>query len=90
MAWRNGRTAWFKTTARPPAPGQSPAASHVTQVALYRRLLQDIYPGRAVRAFLVFTSGPVIHEVPEPDLESALASIRSARDPLPVLDSGHS
>jgi ATP-dependent helicase/nuclease subunit A len=50
----------------------------VTQLALYRRLLQDIYPGRIVRAFLVWTSGPAIHEVPEADLDSALASIKAA------------
>lgn len=68
----------FKTTARPPGPGQSPPRSHVTQLALYRSLLQEIYPGKRVRAFLVWTSGPVIHELREPDLDSALTLIKAA------------
>jgi len=68
----------FKTTARPPGPGQSPPRSYVTQLALYRSLLQEIYPGKRVRAFLVWTSGPVIHELREPDLDSALTLIKAA------------
>ncbi|MFC4175551.1 double-strand break repair helicase AddA [Microvirga sp. GCM10011540] len=68
----------FKTTARPPRPGQPPPRSYVAQLALYRTLLQEIYPGRRVRAFLVWTSGPVIHELREPDLESALTLIKAA------------
>jgi ATP-dependent helicase/nuclease subunit A len=68
----------FKTTARPPRPGQAPPASYVAQLALYRTLLREIYPDRIVRAFLVWTSGPVIHELMEPELESALTLIKAA------------
>lgn len=67
----------FKTTARPPGPGRSPPRSYMTQLALYRSLLQEIYPGKRVRAFLVWTSGPVIHELKEPDLDSALTLIKA-------------
>ncbi len=56
----------FKTTARPPAPGQPLPRSYVAQLALYRMLLREIYPEKRVRAFLVWTSGPLIRELSEP------------------------
>jgi ATP-dependent helicase/nuclease subunit A len=68
----------FKTTARPPGPGQPLPRSYVAQLALYRRLLQEIYPEKRVRAFLVWTSGPVIHELTEPELDQALTLIKAA------------
>ncbi len=68
----------FKTTARPPKPGQPPPRAYVAQLALYRTLLREIYPGRRIRTFLIWTSGPVIHELMEPDLESALTLIKAA------------
>lgn len=68
----------FKTTARPPKPGQAPPPSYIAQLALYRTLLAEIYPDKRIRTFLVWTSGPVIHELMEPDLESALTLIKAA------------
>jgi len=68
----------FKTTARPPKAGQAPPKSYVAQLALYRALLSEIYPGKRIRTFLIWTSGPVIHELMEPDLESALTLIKAA------------
>lgn len=68
----------FKTTARPPKAGQPPPRSYVAQLALYRTLLAEIYPGKRIRTFLIWTSGPVIHELLEPDLESALTLIKAA------------
>jgi ATP-dependent helicase/nuclease subunit A len=68
----------FKTTARPPRPGQPPPQAYVAQLALYRTLLQEIYPDKRVRTFLIWTSGPVIHELMEPELESALTLIKAA------------
>ncbi|MBB4038667.1 ATP-dependent helicase/nuclease subunit A [Microvirga flocculans] len=68
----------FKTTARAPRPGQPPPASYVAQLALYRALLSEIYPDKRIRTFLIWTSGPVIHELTEQDLESALTLIKAA------------
>ncbi|MBM6594124.1 PD-(D/E)XK nuclease family protein, partial [Microvirga pudoricolor] len=68
----------FKTTARPPRPGEPPPAAYVAQLALYRLLLQDIYPDKTVRTFLVWTSGPVIQELRAPDLDRALTRIAAA------------
>ncbi|WP_445502030.1 double-strand break repair helicase AddA [Microvirga sp. G4-2] len=68
----------FKTTARAPRPGQPPPRSYVAQLALYRTLLSKIYPDKRIRTFLVWTAGPVIHELREPELESALTLIKAA------------
>lgn len=68
----------FKTNARVPVPGQPPPRSYVAQLALYRMLLSEIYPDKRIRTFLVWTAGPVIHELMEPELESALTLIKAA------------
>jgi ATP-dependent helicase/nuclease subunit A len=68
----------FKTTARPPRPGAPLPQAYVAQLALYRMLLGEIYPDKRIRTFLVWTAGPVIHELGEPELESALSLIKAA------------
>jgi ATP-dependent helicase/nuclease subunit A len=68
----------FKTTARPPREGEPAPQSYVTQLALYRLLLREIYPDKQVRAFLVWTAGPVVQELPDADLDAALALINAA------------
>jgi ATP-dependent helicase/nuclease subunit A len=50
----------------------------VAQLALYRALLAEIYPDRNVRAFLVWTSGPLIRELSGQELDAALRLIRAA------------
>jgi ATP-dependent helicase/nuclease subunit A len=45
---------------------------YVTQLALYRAVLSRIYPGKNVRATLLFTAGPVLIEVPAAAMEAAL------------------
>jgi ATP-dependent helicase/nuclease subunit A len=68
----------FKTTARPPEPEAPGPASYVGQLALYRALVSEIYPDRVVRAFLIWTAGPVIRELADEELSQALALIRAA------------
>jgi ATP-dependent helicase/nuclease subunit A len=45
---------------------------YVTQLALYRAVLGRIYPGKDVRAALVFTNGPILLEIPGAAMDSAL------------------
>ncbi|MFC0217631.1 double-strand break repair helicase AddA [Pseudochelatococcus lubricantis] len=59
----------FKTGTPPPLDTRP---SHVVQLALYRALLQQILPGKAVRAFLIHTAGPAVQEVPAARLDEAL------------------
>ena len=69
----------FKTTARPPREGEPPPQSYVTQLALYRRLLQEIYPDEA-RAGLPGLDGRPGRPgtCREAELEAALALIKAA------------
>jgi ATP-dependent helicase/nuclease subunit A len=68
----------FKTTTRPLKADQPPPSSYVAQLALYRMLLSEIYPDKRIRTFLIWTSGPTIRELLEPELESALTLIKAA------------
>jgi ATP-dependent helicase/nuclease subunit A len=45
---------------------------YVTQLALYRALLGRIYPGKTVRAALIFTNGPALLEIPGEAMDRAL------------------
>jgi ATP-dependent helicase/nuclease subunit A len=67
----------YKTTARPPRAGEPLPPAYVAQLALYRALLQEIYPSRRVRAFLIWTSGPIIRELTEAEIEAAIAAIKA-------------
>jgi ATP-dependent helicase/nuclease subunit A len=68
----------YKTTARPPAsPGEVPEV-YVGQLAVYRALMAQVAPGRPVRCLLIYTSGPVVIEIPAAMLDAALARITAA------------
>ena len=60
----------------------------MTQLALYRSLLQEIYPGKRVRAFLVWTAGPLVRELADAELDGALARVAAAVDGLGGADQG--
>jgi ATP-dependent helicase/nuclease subunit A len=47
--------------------------AHVTQLALYRAVLSQLYPDRPVRAALVFTAEPRLFELPPALMDQALA-----------------
>ena len=62
----------YKTN-RPPA--QSPAdvpLPYRRQLALYRALLSDIYPGQQVRAFLLWTAAPLLMEIDAKTLDNSM------------------
>ncbi|WP_029349810.1 double-strand break repair helicase AddA [Bosea sp. 117] len=67
----------FKTDARPPqAAGQVPA-THRAQLALYAHLIGKLFPDRAIDAVLVYTAGPVVHEVLREAVAAAVSSLTS-------------
>ena len=68
----------FKTSVRPPRAEEPVPAVHAAQLALYRKLVCEIFPGRRVRAFLIWTSGPAIRELTEAEMGGALAGIKAA------------
>ncbi len=65
----------FKTGARPPATLDEVPAGYVSQLALYERLLADIFPDKSRRAFLVWTAGASIMEIPPSRLAAARLTI---------------
>jgi ATP-dependent helicase/nuclease subunit A len=56
---------------------------YVTQLALYRAVLARVFPGKTVRAALLFTIGPKLMEVPGAVMDKALAA-RLAESHAPV------
>jgi ATP-dependent helicase/nuclease subunit A len=64
----------FKTGAPPPSLQATPRA-YVAQAALYQAALASLYPDRPVRAFLVWTHGPKVHELPPAMLNEAFAAL---------------
>jgi ATP-dependent helicase/nuclease subunit A len=67
----------YKTAGGSPRTPEHVAESHVRQLALYRDVLSRLYPGRAVRACLVFTDVPDLVEISASMLEAALARVTS-------------
>ena len=53
----------YKTNRAPPRHVRDTPALYARQMAAYRALLRAIYPGRAVRCFLLWTDGPVLAEL---------------------------
>jgi ATP-dependent helicase/nuclease subunit A len=66
-------------TSRPPATDLvSIPRGYKRQLALYRALLRRIYPGKTVRAALVFTESPILLEIPQDMLDAELATLTGA------------
>lgn len=68
----------FKTDRLPPQSLAALAPAYLDQLALYGAVLARIFPGRTVAARLVYTSGPLIFELPPADLQAALARLTGA------------
>ena len=67
----------FKTNRPPPRRIEDVPPGYVTQLALYRAVLATLYPGRAIRAALLWTEVPDIMELPGVALDAALARVTS-------------
>ncbi len=62
----------YKTGRNPPARAEDIPAAHLAQLALYGALLRQIHPGRKLRASLLYTEGPLLHEISEERIDAAL------------------
>ncbi|WP_422033812.1 double-strand break repair helicase AddA [Reyranella sp.] len=62
----------YKTNRPPPDSAEGVALVYRRQLALYRALLQRIYPGRRVRAFLLWTAAPRLMEIAEETLDKSM------------------
>jgi ATP-dependent helicase/nuclease subunit A len=68
----------YKTNHAPPDLAAEAPSGYVRQLALYRAVLQKLYPGLPVRAALLWTETPELMEISAPALDAQLASIISA------------
>jgi ATP-dependent helicase/nuclease subunit A len=68
----------FKTNRPPPLRLEDVPPAYLLQLALYRALLQKIYPDRPVEAALVFTEAPLLLPLPAEALAAALARLTRA------------
>jgi ATP-dependent helicase/nuclease subunit A len=62
----------FKTNREPPRRIEEVPPAYVRQLALYRALLQKLYPDRPVRAALVWSEVPDLMELSEAVMDQAL------------------
>jgi len=62
----------YKTNRPPPDAAESVPLSYRRQLALYRALLAEIYPGRTIRAFLLWTAAPRLMEIAGDVLDKAM------------------
>lgn len=67
----------FKSNRVPPAELDAVPPGYVAQLALYRAVLAPIYPGKPVRALLLWTAGPTLMEIPSDRLEAALGRLQA-------------
>ncbi len=65
----------YKTNRPPPRRLEDVTASYIAQMALYRALVGPLYPGRKVRAGLLFTETPQLIELPQAKMDDALARL---------------
>ncbi|MER8477331.1 double-strand break repair helicase AddA [Mesorhizobium sp. M1163] len=68
----------YKTNRPAPATLAEVPQAYVLQLALYRALLQPLYPGREVSAALLFTEAPRLIELPAAAMDDALARLTGA------------
>jgi ATP-dependent helicase/nuclease subunit A len=65
----------FKTNHAPPAQAAEAPKGYVRQLALYRAVLEKLYPQRPVRAALLWTETPEFMEISAPALDAELAAL---------------
>ncbi|BCG84303.1 double-strand break repair helicase AddA [Mesorhizobium sp. 113-3-9] len=68
----------YKTNRPAPASLAEVPPAYLLQLALYRALLQPLYPGREVKAALLFTEAPRLIELPAQAMDDALARLTGA------------
>jgi ATP-dependent helicase/nuclease subunit A len=68
----------YKTNRPAPQRLEDVPRPYLGQLALYRAVLAELYPDRAIRCLLVWTDVPDFMEIPTATLDSALAAVTAA------------
>lgn len=64
----------YKTDRPAPATADAAPDSYVLQMALYRAVLRQIFPNKAVRCALLWTEAPLLVELPDARLDAVFAT----------------
>ncbi|MBP1851828.1 double-strand break repair helicase AddA [Rhizobium halophytocola] len=67
----------YKTNRRPPEDAADVPFSHLAQMAIYRALLQPLYPGQAIECLLIYTETANVVTLPPERMEAALAELKT-------------
>jgi ATP-dependent helicase/nuclease subunit A len=65
----------YKTNRQPPADQAQIPFAHRAQLALYRKLLEPLYPGKSIECLLLYTEGPDLYSLTDADVEKALLDL---------------
>ncbi len=68
----------YKTNRPPPKVVEDVAEAYIDQLAAYRLALKRLFPGRSLRAALLWTDGARLMEIPSTSLDSAEQRIVAA------------
>jgi ATP-dependent helicase/nuclease subunit A len=74
----------FKTTRRPPATAADIPLATLRQMAAYVAALEAIYPGREVRAGVLYTHAPILFDLPPVTLASHKNALHTPQQSLPL------
>jgi len=76
----------FKTTRRPPESADAIPKGTIKQMAAYAAALQVIYPGKAIKAAVLYTHAPALFEIPQEALGAHKRSLGHTQDKFVPLD----
>lgn len=76
----------FKTTRRPPASAAEIPVATLRQMAAYVAALEAIYPGREVRAGVLYTHTPALFDLPPETLGLHKNALQAPQQSLPLPD----
>jgi ATP-dependent helicase/nuclease subunit A len=76
----------FKTTRRPPTGAAAIPLATLRQMAAYVAALEVIYPGREVRAGVLYTHAPMLFDLPPATLAAHKNALQTAQQSLLPLD----
>jgi len=74
----------YKTNRPPPSTEADVAPAYVEQLAAYRLALKDLFPGKALRAALLWTDGPHLMEISSTSLDKAERDMLERRAALTI------
>ncbi len=67
----------YKTNRQPPRSAEETPLAYLRQMALYREAMRAAFPGRQVKAALLWTETPDLVALPDALLDTALSGLRS-------------